>query len=409
MLLDCLEAFYGGAAGGGKSVALLMCGLQYVDVPGYNGLILRNTYKNLIKPSGILDLAHSWLINTDAKWDDKASCYRFPNFVTGGYEGGATLSFGYMDGPKDHWQFQGPEFQFVGLDELVQLREFQAVYLFSRMRRLEEYMHIPLRYRVASNPPSRDQIARGEWVKRRYVDPKTREPGAIYIPARMDDNPYLDKITYRQSLSKLDPVTRRQLRDGDWEVRAQGNMFDRSWFPVLRELPKDIIASVRYWDLAATEPSKEGKDPDYTSSCKMHLNKRGMFIIEHMHRFRKSPGSQEDMIRQSAELDGKRCKVVIEQEPGASAKILIDDIVRKALAGWKACGRKVSKSKFHRAGPLSTMAEACNVYVMPGTWNDPFFDEIEVFPDGEHDDMTDTASGAYSELALKATGRVALC
>lgn len=48
MILDCKEAFYGGAAGGGKSDALLMCALQYVDQPGYSAIIFRKTFADLV-------------------------------------------------------------------------------------------------------------------------------------------------------------------------------------------------------------------------------------------------------------------------------------------------------------------------------------------------------------------------
>ena len=47
LLVPTKEAFYGGAAGGGKSIALLMGALQYVDQPGYNALLLRKTFKDL--------------------------------------------------------------------------------------------------------------------------------------------------------------------------------------------------------------------------------------------------------------------------------------------------------------------------------------------------------------------------
>ena len=68
LLLPHREAFYGGAAGGGKSDALLMGALQHVDVPGYAAMILRKTLSDLKQPGALLDRAHSWLSNTDAKW-----------------------------------------------------------------------------------------------------------------------------------------------------------------------------------------------------------------------------------------------------------------------------------------------------------------------------------------------------
>src|SRR4051812_27808590 len=50
-----LEAFYGGAAGGGKSDALLAGGLEYVDVPGYAAILFRRTYADLALPGALMD------------------------------------------------------------------------------------------------------------------------------------------------------------------------------------------------------------------------------------------------------------------------------------------------------------------------------------------------------------------
>ena len=61
LLLNCLEAFYGGAGGGGKSDALLMAALQYADVPGYNALIIRRNLSDLALPKALMDRAHTWL------------------------------------------------------------------------------------------------------------------------------------------------------------------------------------------------------------------------------------------------------------------------------------------------------------------------------------------------------------
>src|SRR5437870_5506170 len=67
--LDCLEAFYGGAAGGGKSQALLMAALQYVHVPGYSALILRRDTRRLGLAGGLIPRSFEWLSNQKAKWD----------------------------------------------------------------------------------------------------------------------------------------------------------------------------------------------------------------------------------------------------------------------------------------------------------------------------------------------------
>jgi hypothetical protein len=125
--LDCLEALYGGAAGGGKSDALLLSALEYVHEPGYAAILFRRTYTELALPEAIMARSHEWLAGTDAHWNGTDKQWRFPS--------GATLSFGYLDGPRDHFRYQSAAFQFIGWDELTQFAEAPYRYLFSRCRR----------------------------------------------------------------------------------------------------------------------------------------------------------------------------------------------------------------------------------------------------------------------------------
>ena len=78
LLLNCKEAFYGGAAGGGKSDALLMGGLQYVDVKGYSGIIFRKSYADLTKPGALIDRAKEWLLKyPEVRWNEKEKKFEF--------------------------------------------------------------------------------------------------------------------------------------------------------------------------------------------------------------------------------------------------------------------------------------------------------------------------------------------
>ena len=69
LLLRCLEAMFGGAAGGGKTEALLDAALQYVDVPGYAAIIFRRTYPELANADGLIPRSLEWLAATDARWN----------------------------------------------------------------------------------------------------------------------------------------------------------------------------------------------------------------------------------------------------------------------------------------------------------------------------------------------------
>ena len=389
--VESLDLFYGGAVGGGKSSALLMAALQWVDVPNYNAILIRDTFKNLSEPGALMDRADEWLTNTDAKWDGENRRWKFPS--------GATLGFGYLDGPKDHYNHQGAEYQFVGIDEAVNIRENQAKYMFSRLRRLKG-VNIPIRFRCASNPPEREQIERGAWVKRKYVDPVTREKDVLFIPAGLDDNPYLDRQEYIKSLNKLDPITRKQLLDGDWNVRAKGNMCDRSWFDIVDAAPINASGRVRFWDRAATEEAKTGKQPAFTCGVKMSKTIDGVYFIESVVRFRKTPLGNKQTIRQVADTDGRGVIIGMELEPGSSGKDVIDDYRRNVLPDFvlKEISARSRGTKLEWAGPWLSQAEAGNIKVVKGAWNEDFFDEGELFPDGEFKDQIDGTSGAYSML-----------
>jgi len=405
LLLNCKDAFYGGAARCGKSIALLMAALQFVDIPGYNALLIRDTYANLSKPDSLIPLSYEWLAGTDAKWHGAGSnifgkSWEFPS--------GATLSFGHMDGPMAHHNYQSAAYQYVGIDEVVNIPEHQALYLFSRLSRTkkQEEMGLPDRFRCASNPPSREQVARGAWVKTRYVDPETRGD-RTFIPAWLSDNPYIDAKQYRESLAQLDPITRQQLEEGDWNIKATGHMFKRHWFEVVDAAPTNNIKVIRYWDMAATERKvgrSESSQPAFTSGCKMSMTPDGLFFIESMIRGQFSPRHCEALVRQTADMDGKDVPIWMEQEPGASGVAIIDHYRRNILRGFAFRGDKVDKAKVTRAAPFASQAEGGNVFLVNGAWVPDFLDEIALYPDGLFLDQVDSASGAFNKLVGIGTG-----
>ena len=213
---DTREVFYGGAGGGGKSQALWFAALQYVTVPGYAALILRRTYADLALPQSLMHRSLEYLADTRAVWNETKKRWTFP--------GGATITFGYVDAERDKFRYRSAEFQFIGFDELTDFSESQYTFLFTRLRR-RTGVEVPLRMRSASNPggPGHD------WVKRRFVDPRTREPKRVFVPATMDDNPSLDQEGYEESLDNTDALTREQIRRGNWDA-VEGGRFKKEWF-----------------------------------------------------------------------------------------------------------------------------------------------------------------------------------
>jgi predicted phage terminase large subunit-like protein len=395
--LDCREALYGGAAGGGKSSALLMGALQYVDVPGYAALLFRRTYADLALPGALMDRAEQWLRPTPAKWNANDRSWTFPS--------GATLTFGYLETEADKYRYQGAEAQFIGFDELTQFSETQYRYLFSRLRRLATST-IPLRMRAATNPGGSGHA----WVHQRFIVEGAAH-GRVFIPARLDDNPHLDREEYLASLSELDEVTRQQLELGSWDALAEGTKFKREWWT---EYPGRIVTDaplrldrVRYWDLASTEPRlKRGRmtDPDWTVGALLG-RQAGLYYVLDLQRLRGTPLDVETRIKATAKADTRLVPVYIEQEPGSNADIAMDHYRRRVLDGYDFHAIRATGSKELRANPLSAAAQAGNLRIVRADWLTALLDELCAFPNGDHDDQVDAVSGAYTQLAARARRR----
>lgn len=384
-----------------NSDALLMGGLQYVDVKGYAGIIFRKTYADLTKPAALIDRSKEWLTKwDDTKWNEKEKKWEFYKKYGPHKELWSILQFGYMETDNDRYNYQGGEYQFVGWDELTHISLVCYQYMFSRLRRLKG-VKVPLRVRSGSNPPDDDQ---GLWVYKRFVDPKTRRPNTVFIPAGMNDNPYLDQEAYNESLEELDPVTRERLKKGVWDLKRKGNMFKREWLEAVDVLPANRRI-VRFWDMAATDVEKAKKknrsaEPDYTCGFKLSES-NGIYYIEDIIRVRKSPAITEAIQKYTARADGPRVIIREEQEPGSSGLTAIDMKARQIFKGYNYAGVRSTGNKVTRASGFSAAMERGQVKYIRGCRNiEAFMDEMESFPGGLHDDMVDGGSGAFSEMTI---------
>lgn len=396
-LTEQREVFYGGAAAGGKTSGILAAALQYVDTPGYAALLLRRNYKQLDLPGSWIPMAHEWLDGTDARWHQGRHEWKFPS--------GATLTFGFIgQSEEDRRKYETAAFQFIGIDELTAWRENDYRFLFSRLRR-PRGMRIPIRMRSGSNPGGK---LGHEWVKRRFVNPKTRAEGAVFIPAHLTDNPYIDADDYVQSLKELHPTQWRRLLHGDWDTADPGELFQpRMWLDEddwLDEAPRFGVAQrVRYWDLAAAEPTSANPDPDWTAGARVCRLTSGMYVLEHVVRKRLSPAQTEKLWQTTALTDGTKVVQWIEQVPGAGAH-LMDHWRRNVVpATIRMKTDPVKGNKALRARPLAAALENHRMKIVHGEWNDPLFDEWEAFSEdpqqsGPHDDQVDATAGAFAKV-----------
>lgn len=379
---DRLEILYGGAAGGGKSVAQLASALKYAHVPGYSAVLFRRSYSHLTMPGGLIPVSREWL-GGRASWNQATHTWEFPS--------GAVLAFGYLDHDRHLDRYQGAEFHYVGFDEATQFPEHHYRYLFSRLRRTHD-VHVPLRFRATANPGGVGH----EFIKRRFLTEGPKH-GRRFIPALLDDNPSLDRDSYLKSLQELDPLTRQRLLNGDWDAVPTGGFFHREWWRI--ESPSAVPQGarfVRYWDPAATE-AEAGKDPDWTAGAKVALH-RGVWYVRDVRRFRASPEGTERRVLEAARADGGTIPIFMEQEPGSSGKSVISHYARNVLPGYTFRGHRTTGSKVIRAGPLASAAENGNVVLIEGDWIGAFIDEADAFPLGTHDDAVDAVSGAMAVI-----------
>ena len=238
------EVLYGGAAGGGKSYALLVDPLRYADNPNHRALLLRRTLGELAE---LIDQSKKVYPKAfvNAIFKESKNLWIFPS--------GATILLSYVDKDSDATRFQGQSFTWIGIDELGHYpTPYVWDYLRSRLRTtdpsIETYM------RASANPGG----VGGWWIKKMFIDPsqpntpfaaqdmesgnalvfppshaKAGQPlfSRKFIPARLTDNPYLaESGEYESMLLSLPEVERRRLLEGDWDV-AEGAAFyefDRS-------------------------------------------------------------------------------------------------------------------------------------------------------------------------------------
>ena len=234
------DVLYGGAAGGGKSFALLADPLRYCHNPNHRGLLLRRTLDELTE---LIDKSRQLYTKAfpGAKFRESKSTWHFPS--------GATIWFTYLDKDKDVTRFQGQAFNWIGIDEITQYpTPYVWDYLRSRLRTTDLELQKSLYMRCTANPGG----IGGWWVKKTYIDGiepnkpftafdiETQKPFVYpsnhkragealfyrkFVPARLTDNPFLmEDGQYEAMLLSLPEVERKRLLEGDWDV-AEGAAF----------------------------------------------------------------------------------------------------------------------------------------------------------------------------------------
>ena len=218
------EALYGGAAGGGKSDALVIEALRQIHIPYYKGLILRKTYPQL---SELVEKSMRYYPLTD-----RGAVYNATDHVWR-FSSGAKIIFGSLAHSKDKFNYQGRAYDFIAFDELTQFTWEEYSYLFSRNRPNGPGTRCYIR--ATANPGG---VGHG-WVKERFITPappmrtvwesvKVRFPDGreeerrrsrIFVPSTVFDNAVLlrNDPDYLTRLATLPEAERKALLYGDWD------------------------------------------------------------------------------------------------------------------------------------------------------------------------------------------------
>lgn len=252
-----------------------------------------------------------------------------------------------------------------------------------------EHLMLPMRFEVARR--CRTGIG--------FEDPRSVE-GELLFPERFS----------REVVERDQVILGSYATAGQHQQRPaprDGGMFKREWFGVVDAAPARA-RKVRRWDFAATDPrdqKRRGGDPDWTVGLLLSESD-GTYYVEHITRDRQSPDGVNKMLRVTAEQDGRLIPVRIPQDPGAAGKSAAAAQIR-LLAGWDVRAAPETGSKSVRAAPVAAQAEAGNVKLVRGPWNEAFLDEVSMFPNAAHDDQVDALSGAFAELVTSSTYNLA--
>ena len=439
---------YGGAAGGGKTYALLLECLRNTDHKHFEAVIFRQSRPQILSAGGLYAtsqeiypyLGASSVLTPNVQW-------RFPS--------GAKVTFAHMFYEKEKYNWQGSQIPLLMFDELTHFTEGQFFYMFSRNRStcgVRPYI------RATCNPDGESWVAKfiDWWIdsetgyaiesrcgKLRYFlrqnniihwadsrqelydsfglytqEEMERVKSLTFISAKLSDNKAMMKHDpgYIGALKAMSEFDQEQLLKGNWKIRrSAGHYFKRSKINLLSAIPTDVVKWVRAWDLAATAPgeadeleglpqamrqSRRSDESAYTAGVLLGKRRNGRIFVADVINVRENGADVRNLICTTATSDRAyygNVTIRLPQDPGQAGKDQAQSFVRM-LGGYTVTTALESGDKVTRAEPFSSQWLAGNVDIKEALWNDEYFRQLENFPVGKLKDMVDASANAYLEL-----------
>ena len=424
-------AIYGGAAGGGKTYAILMEPLRYIYTKGYRGVIFRKNFNQIFASGGIWDESQEMYGDIAG-----AKSVQTPKFRWS-FKNKAIIYFDFLGRDADVEKWQGSQITFIGFDELTHFSERQFFYMLSRNRStcgVKPYI------RATCNPDADSWVAKfiSWWIdpetgypipersgKKRYmarVDDevvwadtrkelldrgirKDKIKSVTFIASTLEDNKILMEKDpgYKANLEALPLVERERLLHGNWKIKpAAGLYFKRIQIgTILDTVPDDIVSIVRGWDLAATDVD-EDDNAAYTAGVLMAKRRNGRFVVLDVINQQLKAGDVRKLVKTTAAADNAKYGYVrqrLPQDPGQAGKEQAQSYI-EMLAGYDVVAKQESGSKETRAEPMAAQWQLGLFDVVAGEWNEAYFNQLESFPESKFKDMVDAGSSAFNELTL---------
>jgi len=460
-------AIFGGAAGGGKSYALIMEPMRNVYRSGkYAAVIFRRTTPSITHPGSLWDTSSEIYGQTPGARQYESAPLHWEWDGGPDWEAGAKVQFSHLEHEKTVRDWHGSQIPFIGFDELTEFTQYQFWYMLSRNRStsgVKPYMRCTCNADADSwvaeliawwidqetgfPIKERDGVVRyfirigdelkwadtvDELTPERLGIPRFTEDGKenqylvkslTFIAANVYDNKILMATNpeYMGSLLSLPKVERERLLGGNWKIKpAAGLHFNRSWVEVIdRNAVPTGLTWKRGWDLAATEKTQVN-DPDFTTCTLIGKDTVGSdpftYVADHQYA-QESSFKVEKRMKNVASQDGPDVEQNFPQDPGAAGKT---DVTHKKqlLDGYTSASSTEKGDKIKRFGPFSSQAEAGFVKVVRDydivdgqkvfwsghAWNERWFQQLEAFPDGGHDDDVDSTSRAFNAFINATTG-----